>query len=174
MDQVRLEEERRHGRRVGVDGGRLVSRPTARRRRQGRTPAGSPRVHPRPGQALCGVACWGLSDLCQWKPRSACQQPAAAQARWPPLCSWRSLNQHARWACRYGDAEADKGIKTTPDARFFAISSALDEAFTNKDVPLVLQARAGWPRGVWWGVAAPEGSLVRSAPACLHSALAHL
>ncbi|GAB4821837.1 hypothetical protein N2152v2_008883 [Parachlorella kessleri] len=39
----------------------------------------------------------------------------------------------------YGDAEADKGIKTTPDARFFAISSELKEAFTNKDVPLVLQ-----------------------------------
>jgi hypothetical protein len=41
--------------------------------------------------------------------------------------------------CRYGDAEADKGIKTTPDARFFAISSELKEPFTNKDAPLVLQ-----------------------------------
>lgn len=88
-------------------------------------------------------------------------------AWWLPVTRyWRSLNQRARWLCRYGDAEADKGIKTTPDARFFAISSALDEAFTNKDVPLVLQARAGWPRGVRWGGAAPEGDLVRNAPAC--------
>lgn len=48
---------------------------------------------------------------------------------------------------RYGDAEKDKGIKTTPDARFFAISSELKEAFTNKDVPLVLQVCAVWRLG---------------------------
>lgn len=39
----------------------------------------------------------------------------------------------------FGDKQADQGIKTTPDARFFAISSELQEAFTNKDAPLVLQ-----------------------------------
>jgi len=39
----------------------------------------------------------------------------------------------------YGDAEEDKGIMTTPDARFFAISAPLTAAFDNKDKDLVLQ-----------------------------------
>lgn len=39
----------------------------------------------------------------------------------------------------YGDMEADKGIMTGPDARFFAISAPLKEVFDNKDKDLVLQ-----------------------------------
>jgi calreticulin len=39
----------------------------------------------------------------------------------------------------YGDAEEDKGIMTSPDARFFAISAPLTEAFDNKGKDLVLQ-----------------------------------
>lgn len=38
----------------------------------------------------------------------------------------------------YADAE-DKGIKTSPDARFYAISAPLTESFDNKDKELVLQ-----------------------------------
>jgi hypothetical protein len=44
-----------------------------------------------------------------------------------------------------GDSEEAKGIKTTPDARFFAISSAAKEAFTNEGKDLVLQV--GLKRG---------------------------
>mmetsp|Transcript_12128 Transcript_12128/g.16523 ORF Transcript_12128/g.16523 Transcript_12128/m.16523 type:complete len:413 (-) Transcript_12128:339-1577(-) len=40
----------------------------------------------------------------------------------------------------YGD-EADKGIQTGPDARFFAISSEMEE-FSNEGIPLVLQFSA--------------------------------
>jgi len=39
----------------------------------------------------------------------------------------------------YGDAEADKGLKTTQDARFYSISSKIDTAFSNKGKDLVLQ-----------------------------------
>jgi len=39
----------------------------------------------------------------------------------------------------YGDAEEDKGIQTGPDARFFAISAPLTEAFDNTGKDLVLQ-----------------------------------
>lgn len=39
----------------------------------------------------------------------------------------------------YGDAEGDKGIQTTPDARFYAIWAEMPEAFDNKDKDLVLQ-----------------------------------
>lgn len=41
----------------------------------------------------------------------------------------------------YGDAEADKGIKTTPDARFYSIYAEFDD-FSNKDKDLVLQFSA--------------------------------
>eukprot|EP00897_Mesotaenium_endlicherianum_P009005 jgi/Mesen1/8132/ME000437S07228 len=39
----------------------------------------------------------------------------------------------------YGDAEADKGIQTTPDARFYSISAKLAEEVDNKGKDLVLQ-----------------------------------
>jgi len=39
----------------------------------------------------------------------------------------------------YGDAEGDKGLKTTQDARFYSISSKIDTAFSNKGKDLVLQ-----------------------------------
>jgi len=39
----------------------------------------------------------------------------------------------------YGDKEEDKGIMTTPDARFYAISSKLPKSFSNKGKDLVLQ-----------------------------------
>jgi calreticulin len=38
----------------------------------------------------------------------------------------------------FGDA-SDKAIQTSEDARFYGLSAKMDEAFTNKDKPLVLQ-----------------------------------
>jgi len=39
----------------------------------------------------------------------------------------------------YGDADHDKGIQTSQDARFYGISAKLDEPFSNEDKTLVLQ-----------------------------------
>lgn len=39
----------------------------------------------------------------------------------------------------YGDAEADMGIQTSTDARFYGISSKIEPAFTNEGKSLVLQ-----------------------------------
>ena len=38
----------------------------------------------------------------------------------------------------YGDAEADKGLQTSQDAKFYALS-AEHTAFSNRDKPLVIQ-----------------------------------
>lgn len=42
----------------------------------------------------------------------------------------------------YGDAEEDRGVKTTPNARFFAMSAPLTEVFDNKETDLVVQVSA--------------------------------
>lgn len=42
----------------------------------------------------------------------------------------------------YGDAEADKGVQTGPDAKFFAYYSKLDKPYDNSGKDLVVQARA--------------------------------
>lgn len=39
----------------------------------------------------------------------------------------------------YGDAEADKGIQTGPDSKFFATYAEIPKAVDNKDKDLVLQ-----------------------------------
>jgi len=39
----------------------------------------------------------------------------------------------------YGDADADKGIQTGPDARFYSTSASAAEKFGNEGTPLVLQ-----------------------------------
>lgn len=39
----------------------------------------------------------------------------------------------------FGDAEADKGIQTSQDARFYGLSSKFDEAFSNEGKTLVVQ-----------------------------------
>jgi len=39
----------------------------------------------------------------------------------------------------YGDAEEDKGIMTSPDARFYSISAKLPKPFSNRGKDLVLQ-----------------------------------
>ena len=42
----------------------------------------------------------------------------------------------------YGDAEADKGIQTGPDARFFAIAAPFAKPVDTTGKPLVVQVRA--------------------------------
>jgi len=39
----------------------------------------------------------------------------------------------------YNDAEKDKGIKTTEDARFYHLSAEVPEQFSNKDKDLIVQ-----------------------------------
>lgn len=49
----------------------------------------------------------------------------------------------------YGDAVADKGIQTTADARFYAISSKMsDKPFSNKDKDLVVQFSVKHPQKI--------------------------
>jgi calreticulin len=48
----------------------------------------------------------------------------------------------------YGDAEADKGIQTTPDARFYAISAKLPKPFSNRGKDLVLQFSVKHPQKI--------------------------
>merc|ERR1719473_1203817 len=48
----------------------------------------------------------------------------------------------------FGDAEINKGIKTTPDARFYNAYAPLDEAFTNEGKDLVLQFSAKNEQGI--------------------------
>lgn len=52
----------------------------------------------------------------------------------------------------YGDAEADKGIQTGPDSKFFATYAKLTETFDNTGKDLVLQVR-GAPVGGGMGAA---------------------
>ena len=39
----------------------------------------------------------------------------------------------------YGDAEKDKGIKTSQDAKFYAASAKFDKSFSNEEKTLVVQ-----------------------------------
>ena len=41
----------------------------------------------------------------------------------------------------FGDADADRGIQTGPDARFYAISADMGKTFSNEGKSLVLQVR---------------------------------
>jgi len=48
----------------------------------------------------------------------------------------------------YGDAEEDKGISTSEDARFYAISSKISTPFSNEGKELVLQFSAKHPQNI--------------------------
>lgn len=50
----------------------------------------------------------------------------------------------------YGDEEADKGIQTSQDSKFYAISAELKKPFTNDKKDLVVQVRA--PTAPSWSV----------------------
>jgi calreticulin len=42
----------------------------------------------------------------------------------------------------YGDEEADKGIQTGPDSKYFALYSELKKAYTNEGKELIVQVSA--------------------------------
>jgi len=60
----------------------------------------------------------------------------------------------------HGDAEEDKGIQTSQDARFYAISSAIPEPFSNNGKTLVFQFQVRFPQSIDCG-----GGYVKLLPA---------
>jgi len=62
--------------------------------------------------------------------------------RWVVPTKWRSQSELGEWKWTAGDfhvSAADKGIKTSQDARFYGLSAKMSEPFTNKDKDLVIQ-----------------------------------
>lgn len=67
---------------------------------------------------------------------------AAWKSRWVVASEWKSKAELGEWKWTAGEWNGDsndKGIKTGEDARFYGISSKLNEPFTNKGKDLVLQ-----------------------------------
>jgi len=62
----------------------------------------------------------------------------------------------------YGDAQADKGLQTTQDARFYAISAKIPKPFTNKGEDLVLQYSVKFTQKIGCG-----GAYVKLLPSSL-------
>jgi calreticulin len=48
----------------------------------------------------------------------------------------------------YGDAEYDKGLQASQDARFYAISAKFDKMFDNKDKTTIIQYAVKMPQGI--------------------------
>jgi len=65
------------------------------------------------------------------------------ESRWVNSKSRESEGTQGAWDVTpgkfYNDAEADKGLHTTTDARFYQISAALPKSFSNKDKDLIIQ-----------------------------------
>jgi calreticulin len=67
--------------------------------------------------------------------------------------SWKKASGEAgKWGhsagAWYGDKEADKGLETTQDARFYAISSKFPQAFSNEGKDLVVQFSVKFPQKI--------------------------
>jgi len=63
-------------------------------------------------------------------------------SRWTASTEWKKASEMGKFEHTAGDVYADandKGIKTSQDARFYAISAPLTEAFDNEGKNLVLQ-----------------------------------
>jgi len=64
-------------------------------------------------------------------------------SRWVPSKARESEGTQGTWDVTpgkyYNDAEKDKGLHTTTDARFYQISAELPKSFSNKDKELILQ-----------------------------------
>lgn len=65
----------------------------------------------------------------------------------------------------YGDADADKGVQTSQDARFYAYSSKLDKPFSNKGKDLVVQFQVKHPQKIDCG-----GGYIKLHPSSLDQA----
>jgi len=65
------------------------------------------------------------------------------ESRWVQSKSRESEGTQGKWDVTAGkyfnDAEEDKGLHTTTDARFYQISAALPKSFSNKDKDLIIQ-----------------------------------
>lgn len=75
------------------------------------------------------------------------------EQRWV-VSDWKkSEGQSGKWGHSatqwYGDEEKDKGIQTSQDAKFYAISAKMtEEPFTNKDKDLVIQFQVKFPQKI--------------------------
>ncbi|XP_024538755.1 calreticulin [Selaginella moellendorffii] len=83
-----------------------------------------------------------LSSLCHAKVFFEERFDDSWESRWVKSDWKKSEDAAGEWIHTagkwFGDAEADKGIQTSPDARFYAISAEFPE-FSNKDKTLVVQ-----------------------------------
>jgi len=74
------------------------------------------------------------------------------ESRWTHSDWKKSDGQAGKWALSatqwYGDAEKGKGIQTSEDAKFYAISAKMPEVFNNKDKTLVLQFSVKFPQKI--------------------------
>jgi calreticulin len=65
------------------------------------------------------------------------------ESRWVPSTSKEAEGTQGKWEVNhgafYGDAQADKGLRTTQDARFYQISAAMPTEFSNEGKDLILQ-----------------------------------
>jgi len=65
------------------------------------------------------------------------------EKRWVGSKSRESEGSQGKWDVTagkyYNDAQKDKGLHTTDDARFYQISAALPKSFSNKDKDLIIQ-----------------------------------
>jgi calreticulin len=66
-------------------------------------------------------------------------------SRWTESSKWKPKDEMGTWKHTAGEwyaDEADKGIQTSVDARFYGISAPLDKTFTSGEKPLVIQYSA--------------------------------
>jgi len=65
------------------------------------------------------------------------------EKRWVKSTSKEAEGSQGKWELShgkfYGDAEADKGLRTSEDAKFYQISAAFDSDFSNKGKDLIVQ-----------------------------------
>eukprot|EP00696_Hemimastix_kukwesjijk_P017325 gnl/Hemi2/5954_TR2070_c0_g1_i1.p1 gnl/Hemi2/5954_TR2070_c0_g1~~gnl/Hemi2/5954_TR2070_c0_g1_i1.p1 ORF type:complete len:428 (-),score=229.32 gnl/Hemi2/5954_TR2070_c0_g1_i1:328-1611(-) len=68
------------------------------------------------------------------------------------ISSWKGSGQAGKWDLSagdwYGDKQADQGLRTTEDARFYGISAKLAKPFTNKGRDLIFQFNIKHPQNI--------------------------
>jgi len=73
-------------------------------------------------------------------------------SRWVESSWKKSSGEAGKWGhtagAWYADKDADKGLETTQDARFYAISSKFPEAFSNEGKDLVIQFSVKFPQKI--------------------------
>eukprot|EP00212_Chloropicon_laureae_P003542 CAMPEP_0197487300 /NCGR_PEP_ID=MMETSP1311-20131121/2321_1 /TAXON_ID=464262 /ORGANISM="Genus nov. species nov., Strain RCC856" /LENGTH=416 /DNA_ID=CAMNT_0043030897 /DNA_START=131 /DNA_END=1381 /DNA_ORIENTATION=+ len=95
------------------------------------------------GAYVLGALCLSLAASVQAKVYFEETFDKEWESRWVKS-SWKTQEgtdgEFVRTAGKYfADAEKDAGVKTTPDARFYAMSAEMKETFDNKGKDLVLQ-----------------------------------